>query len=158
MIVQLTAVHFHFAGFALPIIIACSQARAQCRTGFSSVLGVIAGVPLLAVGISSKVPAVETATAFALAFVCVAVGALTLDWGLRGSGRASTRILYAVAGLCLMGGMALAGVYAYGNLTDAPWKLDIPTMATWHGTLNAFGFALCGLLAWTRAGVPAPPD
>ena len=61
-------------------------------------------------------------------------------------------------GLSLLGSMALAGAYATGNLMDASWKLDIPTMATWHGTLNAFGFALCGLLAWTRAGVPAPPD
>jgi hypothetical protein len=150
MIVQLTAVHFHFAGFALPIIVACSQSRAPCRVGGISVLGVIAGVPLLAMGISSKNQAVETVTALVLALICVAVGALTFDWGARGTGRASSRALFAISGLSLLGSMALAGAYATGNLLDASWKLDIPTMATWHGTLNAFGFALCGLLAWGR--------
>ena len=151
MIVQLTAVHFHFAGFALPIIAACSQSRAPCRVGAISLVGVIGGVPLLAMGISSKHQAVETATALVLALICVAVGALTFDWGARGKGGAFSRVLFALSGLSLLGSMALAGAYALGNLLNASWKLDIPTMATWHGTLNALGFALCGLLAWGSA-------
>ncbi|CAG0955165.1 hypothetical protein GPROT1_00384 [Gammaproteobacteria bacterium] len=150
MIVQLTAVHFHFAGFALPIIAACLFGRAPGRVGAINVLGVIAGVPLLAMGISSKVQAVETVTALVLALICVSVAALTLGQCARGPARAGTRVLFAITGLSLLVSMGLAGAYAVGNLLEATWKLDIPTMATWHGTLNAFGFALCGLLALTR--------
>ncbi len=155
IIVQLTAVHFHFAGFALPIIAACAHGGAPGRVSGLNVLGVIAGVPLLAMGISSRNQTVETATALVLALICVAVGALTFDWGVRGSSRITTRALFALSGLSLLGSMALAGAYATGNLLDATWRLDIPTMATWHGTLNAFGFALYGLLAWGRADASA---
>jgi uncharacterized protein (UPF0548 family) len=43
--------------------------------------------------------------------------------------------------------MALAAVYAYGTFRATYW-LTIPQMIPWHGTLNALGFALPGLLAW----------
>jgi hypothetical protein len=36
-------------------------------------------------------------------------------------------------------------------------SLGIPQMRWLHGTLNALGFGLCGVLAWRRATrVPAP--
>jgi hypothetical protein len=44
--------------------------------------------------------------------------------------------------------MALSAVYALGEFLRTGW-LSIPEMARTHGLLNALGFVLCGLLAWT---------
>ena len=58
------------------------------------------------------------------------------------------RGLWAVVGVSLMIGMALAFLYAarpYFALL--PW-LDLPWMRALHGTANALGFALCAILGW----------
>jgi hypothetical protein len=58
--------------------------------------------------------------------------------------------------------MALAAVFAVSSAAGTAW-LDVPTMARLHGTANALGFALPGLLAWaldppaSRATVPGSP-
>jgi uncharacterized protein (UPF0548 family) len=57
------------------------------------------------------------------------------------------RLLFALSGLALLVGMALAAVYALSTFLARYW-LTIPEMIPWHGTLNALGFALPGLLAW----------
>jgi hypothetical protein len=44
--------------------------------------------------------------------------------------------------------MILATVYAY-SIVRQVLVIDIPHMAVTHGVINAFGFALCGLLGWT---------
>ena len=44
--------------------------------------------------------------------------------------------------------MPLAAIYATGTLTGLAW-LDLSTMARIHGSLNALGFALPVVLAWT---------
>jgi hypothetical protein len=51
--------------------------------------------------------------------------------------------------------MLFVAVYALGEVTGRV-PLSVPQMARWHGTLNALGFALCGLLGWaleTRGSV-----
>jgi hypothetical protein len=48
--------------------------------------------------------------------------------------------------LALFFGMMLAGAYALRALPG----LGIPQMRALHGTLNAVGFALGGLIAWRR--------
>ena len=54
---------------------------------------------------------------------------------------------FATSGVSLIGGMALAAIYALGEYLTTPW-IDIATMIPTHGLLNAFGFATLGLLAW----------
>ena len=55
IIVLLTAVHFHYAGFALPRLTGLWLARQRDRFVFQlSTWGVIAGVPLVAVGITTS--------------------------------------------------------------------------------------------------------
>jgi len=49
--------------------------------------------------------------------------------------------------------MVLACLYAY-SLVAKTLVIDIPHMAMTHGVINAFGFALCGLVAWSLV----PPD
>jgi hypothetical protein len=43
--------------------------------------------------------------------------------------------------------MALAALYGSRAFLPVSW-LDIPWMRALHGTANAFGFALAGLLGW----------
>lgn len=44
----------------------------------------------------------------------------------------------------------LAAIYGSRFYVPMPW-LDIPWMRAVHGTANALGFGLAGLLAWAMA-------
>ncbi|HTO05065.1 MAG TPA: hypothetical protein VL069_15245, partial [Opitutus sp.] len=66
------------------------------------------------------------------------------------------RVLFLLAGVSLLFGMSLAGLYASRSLIlPLPW-LDVPWMRALHGTANALGFGLCGLFAWRTAPVFSP--
>jgi hypothetical protein len=65
----------------------------------------------------------------------------------------ATRALLAVAGLSIFVGMVLAATYALRGSVALP-ALDIPQMRMVHGTINALGFGLCGVLAWRRMATP----
>jgi uncharacterized protein (UPF0548 family) len=147
-IVLLTGAHFHFAGFALPILTGLAAGTLRNAVGRLAVAGVVLGVPFVAVGITAgrTVPAVELSAAWFLAITCLLV--VGLQWAL--AARATfwvERLLFALSGLALLAGMSLAAVYALSTFRAAYW-LTIPQMIPWHGTLNALGFALPGLLAW----------
>jgi hypothetical protein len=58
----------------------------------------------------------------------------------------AARILLTVSALSVVGPMVLAVFWAAGQHYDLP-ALDTPAMAA-HGTVNAFGFSLAGLLGW----------
>ena len=45
--------------------------------------------------------------------------------------------------------MVLAAGYGLAQQFGFRW-LDIEVMERVHGTANAFGFALCGLIGWSR--------
>ena len=57
------------------------------------------------------------------------------------------KVLWLLCGLALMGGMLLALGYGWRTVVFIP-QLTIPWMYAVHGTLNAIGFALPGILAW----------
>ena len=59
-------------------------------------------------------------------------------------------MLLGISALSLTAGMTLVAAYAIGEFTQRDWLL-IPQMTRFHGTANALGFALCGLLGWTLA-------
>jgi hypothetical protein len=153
-IVLLTGVHFHYAGFVLPLLTGLAGRRLPGRLATAAGLGVMVGVPLVAVGITAGrwVPAVEAAAAWILA----AAGLLIAGMHLRlaaGPGPAAWRLLLGVAGLALTAGVGLAAAYALGTYRQTYW-LSVDAMVLWHGGVNAFGFALPGLLAW-HLGRPA---
>jgi hypothetical protein len=149
-IVRATAIHFHYAGFALPLL---AGRLARVRPGLAAravAAGVVLGVPLVALGITLsafEVRLPEWLAAWFLAAACVplAAGQLAASPGGRGA-----RLLLAVSGLSLLAGMALAALYAWGSYWGPAW-LDIPLMLRTHGAINALGFALPGLLAWNLA-------
>ncbi len=147
-IVLLTGAHFHFAGFALPILTGLAAGALRHPAARVAVAGVIVGVPFVAVGITAgrSVPAVELCAAWFLAVTCLLVVGLQAALAARSAGWPE-RLLFAASGLALLAGMALAAVYALSTYRAAYW-LTIPQMIPWHGTLNALGFTLPGLLAW----------
>jgi uncharacterized protein (UPF0548 family) len=147
-IVLLTGAHFHFAGFALPILTGLAAGALRNAAGRLAVAGVVLGVPFVAVGITAgrSVPAVELSAAWFMAVACLLV--VGIQWALAARAAAwPERLLFAVSGLALLAGMSLAAIYALSTFRAAYW-LTIPQMIPWHGTLNALGFALPGLLAW----------
>jgi hypothetical protein len=108
----------------------------------------MAGVPLTAVGITvgPRWPLVEALASWELTAACVLVAFLQMLLAVR-SGPLPSRLLVFLSGISLFAGMGLAAAYALGVYTHRNW-LDIPTMR-WHALINALGFALPGLLAWT---------
>jgi uncharacterized protein (UPF0548 family) len=147
-IVLLTGAHFHYAGFALPILTGLAAEKLANVRARAAVAGVVLGVPFVATGITvgRSLPVVELAAAWFLALACLLVVALQWQTAARAEGRPE-RLLFALSGLALLAGMSLTALYALGTFRESAW-LEIPTMIRWHGTLNAVGFALPGLLAW----------
>jgi hypothetical protein len=145
-IVLLTAVHFHYAGFVLPIsaglVVRSLQER---RIDQLMLAAILLGVPLVGVGISFS-PHVEVAAALLLALGCTIVAIRQIQAALA-THEATCITLLSVSSLSLLSAMALAAVYAVGEFTDQTW-LAIPTMIRTHGAANAFGFATCGLAGW----------
>jgi hypothetical protein len=155
LIVLLTAVHFHYAGFAL-LVLASLVARALGGpTARAACLGVIAGVPLVAAGITDAqlVPGIlpprllELVASVIMGASSILVGLLQLRLAARTGMAALARALMAVSGLSLLAPMVLAGLYALGSFEGAV-RLDIPAMLHYHGAVNALGFALPGVLSW----------
>lgn len=139
-IVQLTAVHFHYAGFALPIVAGFTASRLN-RSALLPLV-VIVGVPLTAIGITAG-GWLEWFAATAMASAGVATAGLLLRLSTHERGPA--RWLTAMAGVALMAGMSLALGWSWSIRFD--WRfLGLDSMAAIHGSLNALGFGLLGLL------------
>jgi hypothetical protein len=155
VIVLLTGVHFHFAGFVLPLLTGLLGRAAPGIPTRLAAWSVMAGVPLVALGITvgRGLPPVEVLAAWFLSAGCLLVAFGQVRAALRAGPPARSFLLF-VSGLSLVGGMALAAVYALGVFRGAGW-LSIETMIPWHGSLNALGFALPGLLAWHLGSRPA---
>ena len=148
VIVQATAVHFHYAGFVLPLLTGLAARELSARwTAF----GVVVAVPLVAVGITwSKLSGAYGGFELAVAWLMAASGLGAAIMQLRLAVNWSpwpARWLGGISSVALFAGMVLAAVYALGMVTGAEW-LDIPTMLPWHGATNALGYGLLGLLAW----------
>ena len=158
IIVLLTAVHFHYAGFALPWLTSrWLRALPGSRRDRICALGVIAGVPLVAVGITSSqlsLPAgIETVSATVLALSAFGVARGYLAWSTQVVG--PSRPLFILAGAALAGGMSLALLYGWRTQFPISW-VTIPGMVALHGTLNSWGFCLPGILGNFFLGGASP--
>lgn len=156
-IVELTAVHFLFAGFGATAIGACVlSAREQEGLprnwlGEAAALGLPGGTALVAAGFA-LVPVLQVVGAVVLALSLFVLAWLML---IAGRGRlfpASARVLLMVAAGSVAIAMVLALQYAFGQRFGTP-ALSIQSMARTHGLLNGFGFTLGGLLGWRLAGI-----
>jgi hypothetical protein len=150
VIVLLTAIHFHYAGFVLPLLTGLAgRAAGGGPTSRLAAVGVVAGVPLVAAGITATqlgVPSLfECLTSWVLALAGLMAAWLHLRLAFRAADRRSfARVLMATAGLSLGSGSALAALYG-ARISG----LDIPRMRAWHGTAMSLGFGLAGVLGWS---------
>jgi len=150
----LTAVHFHFAGFATAMIAGATLQFAGARfAGRGVLLRWLRGVVVLVIGMPFVVAAgfvispalkmvaavVFSAGVFALAGFVWMCAAPVENGTARG-------FLRAAAGAVFLS-MVLSGTYAVADFVKSD-LLPIPRMASTHGVLNAVGFCLCGLLGW----------
>ncbi len=161
-IILLTAVHFHYAGFVLPLAGALAQRRRPSRWLEIALGAVVVGIPITALGFIG-VPFANWIGAMLTAFGGLGIGLTTVLIArilLRGPAVGPAAGLALVAGVSLLISMPMAAIYATGTLLGTAW-LDLDTMARVHGTPNALGFALPVMVAWTldrRARNPAPPS
>jgi hypothetical protein len=142
-IVLLTAVHFHYTGFATALLGASAfqGSRATPRWIQALVLDVVLAPYIIAAG-------------FVFSPFLKMFGVGLLSAGVIGIAQAQlrerTEITSAAAflkmsSLAIFGGIALAVVYSVGEFLHRDW-LTIPRMASIHGVLNALGFVLFGIL------------
>ena len=152
-IVLLTAVHFHYAGFAAPILCGVAgRVLAQHAIGVErlfvlAVLGVIAGTPLVAAGITFS-PLLGLAGTLIISTALLLLGVLVIGWVVPRVSGPWVQLLLVISSISPFISMTLASIYAYSIVANK-LIIDIPQMALAHGIINALGFSLCGLVAWT---------
>jgi hypothetical protein len=155
VIVLMTAVHFHYAGFALLVLAGRAAGALGGPAASVACLGAVAGVPLVAAGITDAqlmpglLPprAAELAATGVMAVAGALVGLLQVQIAARQGRPPLARALLGVSGLAILVPMGLAWLYALGAYRHVVW-IDILGMFRYHGAVNALGFALPGLLAW----------
>jgi uncharacterized membrane protein len=152
IIVLLTGVHFHYAGFALPRLTGLWLAKQQANLLLKAATwGVIAGVPLVAIGITTSQlkmsPWIEVVSVTTLACSAFVVSIGQAAWALRVDLPPLARWLFGLGGLSLAAGMVLAMIYGWRSVYPVAWA-TIPAMYAVHGTLNSLGFCLPGFVGW----------
>lgn len=158
MIVLLTGVHFHYAGFALSW---CAAAALRALTAQSrgvrlarlACFGALCAVPAVAAGITSTQlggpAAIETAAALLMACAGALVAWSQASAALLPGVPPGARVLALLSSGALVAGMILAA--GYGLRFAAPETAPgLEFMIFAHGSLNAFGFATCGILSAMR--------
>ena len=155
-IVLLTAVHFHFAGYAAPILAGLAgrtigrQGSARKLLGVG-VVSIVTGIWFVAAGITLA-PRLALAGAIVISTGLVLLAVIVVACVLPSLRSRTAQILLLVSSISSTFAMCLACAYAYSIVTKTV-ILDIPQMAMAHGIVNAFGFALCGLVGWSMVEV-----
>jgi len=145
----LTAVHFHYAGFATTTIAAATLLSAEKRgqkLWLRRVVVLIVGLPYVVAAGFLISPALKMGAALMFS-ASVAVLALFLRACGKRARDETARVLLQVASAAVFAGMVLSGAYAVADFVGSD-ALTIPQMARTHGILNGFGFCLLGLLGW----------
>jgi YndJ-like protein len=148
-IVLLTAVHFHFAGFATAMI-AAAMLRFTKEQGTNRwlppLLPFVAGMPFLVAAGFVISPTLKMAAAVAFSASVAALAIILRSLASRTESR-TARVLLNLAAASVFAGMVLSSIYAIADFRGSD-VLPIPQMARTHGVLNAVGFCLPALLGW----------
>lgn len=148
----LTAIHFHYAGFASPILVGfigreLRAAGTRLWPVYASAARlVIVGPALVALGIAG-VRSIEAPAAAILAAGTAVVALVALAAVLRRIRGPLARGLLAVSSAAAVVAMTLATLYAVGNPLGIS-AIGLEDMVRWHGSFNALGYVFCGLLGW----------
>lgn len=155
IIVLLTAVHYHYAGFVLPLVVGLLARVLADNDGFGGLAGrlglvallvLVGNIALIAVGITFS-PLLEVVTVALFTVAVVVFAGLALRRAIPRLPRLPGALL-AVACATLFASMALALAYGYSAFRRSDALVGLGTMIRWHGALNAFGFAVPALLAF----------
>ncbi len=148
-IALLTAVHFHFAGFATAMIGAATLRFAERRgehAWLKALVLIVVGLPFVVAAGFVISPVVKMAAALLFSLSVAGLAIFVRSYG-RTAKNATARIMLQVAAGAVFAGMVLSGMYAAADYLGSD-GLTIPQMARTHGILNAIGFCLPGLLGW----------
>ncbi|HEY6185929.1 MAG TPA: YndJ family transporter [Terriglobales bacterium] len=146
----LTAVHFHYTGFATAMLLSALLIHTRRSNTLRKLLDC---VPLIVIGTPFLVAAgfVYSSTLKMVAALALSIGVFVLSalqlWVAKTLTIGFSRVYVRLSGLSVAAAMVLASVYAIGDWLKQDW-LVIPRMASTHGLLNAFGFSLLGFLGW----------
>jgi YndJ-like protein len=147
---ELTVVHFHYAGFAAALVAALLLDREPGPVTALAAWCVPGGTLIVLIGYFAGDP-VQLAGAAVLTLGMWLTGWVT--WRAARPVDRVTRVLFRVGAAVLAATMVLALDWASG----LP-HLSVSWMVATHGVANASGFALCSLLAWRRVwGVVVAP-
>jgi len=153
--VQLTAVHFHYAGFASATLVSSAwRWSSTSRIAAGATILTVAAPPMVAIG-------------FTYIGLLQIVGAVLLTAGLWLLAWFTLRhvvpavdpvagVLLSISSVAVLMPMALAVQWAVGTNFATP-ALSIPQMAQVHGVLNAVGFTLAGVIGWRVVPPMAAP-
>lgn len=149
LIVLLTGVHFHYAGFALAIM-AAHLPNNPLNRWLS--FGMIAGLAGVAAGITSTQldgPAwieILGVSIMVTVGIGIAIQQLRYAWGSKRPLLA--QLLLSLGALALIAGMGLALLYDWRFHYQWSW-LNVPCMYATHGLLNSLGFSLLSFLGYS---------
>lgn len=149
-IILLTAVHFHYSGFATALIAAATARQFDRRRldlpGLSALVWLVALLPFAVAAGFVFSPLLRFVAAIALSSVVTALA--MVSWWIASEFRGSaSRVFLRVAAIAAAAAFSLAGVYAVSEFFQRGW-ITVPGMANSHGVLNGVGFVLLSLLAW----------
>lgn len=154
VIVLLTGVHFHYTGFAVPVITAMTG-RFLAKNGLTVRAypwlagAIVAAMPLIAAGITLS-PWLEVVGVLLLFAAIVGLAGVIGFVILPQLTSPIARTLLAVAALAMVAAITPALLYGLGEFVGQSW-ITIPRMVQIHGLTNAFGFVACGLVGWLVA-------
>ncbi|HVL50617.1 MAG TPA: YndJ family transporter [Actinomycetota bacterium] len=155
-LVEVTAVDFHYAGFAAPVLAAQAALWLRALPGKWNRLAAFAG---LAVAVAVVMTAIGTGISpliefegtllMAVSLVAIAAGTTLIAFRLP----VSARVPLLISSACVWVAMVLAVQYSFGRFTDTG-AISVRDMARTHGAL-VFVFAVCGMLGWKQAAKKA---
>ncbi|TMC36000.1 MAG: hypothetical protein E6J28_11065 [Chloroflexi bacterium] len=153
VVAELTAVHFHYAGFvatlmsALAISVLLERSPRLGRLGSAAGLLVVLGTPLTAAGFATGTAVLMVVgPALLVAGVLITAGLTAFVVAPRVSSPVARWLLIASAAAVVVP-MLLGLDYAAARVLPVP-SLDLRAMAIVHGDLNAIVYALVGLAGW----------
>lgn len=157
-IVFFTSVHFHYAGFVLPILAGVTgRALGVARRVYAfAAVTIVFGPGLIATGITLS-PLIEVLAVAALTVGVTAFALITLLAVVPSRANRFQQAALTVSSLAVAVSMVFALGYGLSEFT-AVAGLGIETMVAYHGHLNALGFALFGVLGWRIAVPPRVPN
>lgn len=153
-VTELTAVHFHYAGFAATMMsaltLAALHAEAQRPARIAELAGllVVVGTPITAAGFATGLLLLTVIGPGLLASGVLATAALTAFVVAPRMRSQAARWLLTISAAGVVLPMLLGVDYAAARVFPIP-ALDLRSMALIHGDLNALVFVLIGFVGWT---------